>query len=341
MPMLTRSCGRSKRRTREMAERRDSLATLFRMFLPATSANLGPAFDAAALAFDFGLRIEAAPAAEFSIEARGRNAEQCGKMPGNLIVDTYCRLLEREGNQITPLAIRLDNDIPLGMGCGSSAAAVLASVAMAAWFGGLEWDGERIVSEASACEGHPDNVAACWHGGVVLARTPSAAHKHGVPAISVLPIPVTVDWPLLVAIPENPLATSEARRVLPRLYSRVDLIHNVQSAMLLVLAFSQGRGEWLAEALSDRVHHPYRAQLCPLLPALSALSGSDGVNGVALSGAGPSVLMFLQENVEPEEVGSRVESYLTGKGMTAELKFTRISEVGAKDSFAVSAAATR
>ncbi len=102
-----------------------------------------------------------------------------------------------------------------------------------------------------------------------------------------------------MAIPENPLATSEARSVLPRLYSRVDLIHNVQSAMLLVLAFSQGRGEWLSEALSDRVHHPYRAQLCPLLPALTALSGSEGVNGVALSGAGPSVLMFLQEDIRP------------------------------------------
>ncbi len=105
----------------------------FRMFLPATSANLGPAFDAAALAFDFGLRVEAAPAAAFSIDAHGRNADLCGKMPNNLIVDTYTKLLEREGKPVMPLAIRLDNDIPLGMGCGSSAAAVLASVAMAAY----------------------------------------------------------------------------------------------------------------------------------------------------------------------------------------------------------------
>ncbi len=78
-----------------------------------------------------GLRIEAVPASEFSIEAHGRNADLCGKMPGNLIVDTYTQLLEREGKHVTPLAIRLDNEIPLGMGCGSSAAAVLASVAMA------------------------------------------------------------------------------------------------------------------------------------------------------------------------------------------------------------------
>jgi homoserine kinase len=311
------------------------------MFLPATSANLGPAFDAAALAFDFGLRVEAIPAPEFSIEAHGCNADLCGKMPGNLIVDTYTRLLEREAKPVTPLAIRLDNEIPLGMGCGSSAAAVLASVAMAVWFGGLHWDGQRIVSEASACEGHPDNVAACWHGGVVLARTSSAVRGDSVPTIGVLPIPVAVEWPLLVAIPENPLATSEARRILPRLYSRVDLIHNVQSAMLLVLAFGQGRGEWLAEALSDRVHHPYRAQLCPLLPALSALSGSAGVNGVALSGAGPSVLMFLQEDVDRDEIGARVAAHLGDQGLKAELRFTAIGSVGAKDSFPISTPAVR
>jgi len=324
-----------------MPDSRDRSGIFFRMFLPATSANLGPAFDAAALAFDFGLRVEAKAADEFSIEAQGRNADQCGKMPGNLIVDTYTRLLEREGKQVIPLAIHLDNEIPLGMGCGSSAAAVLASVSMAVVFGALDWDGERMVSEASACEGHPDNVAACWHGGVVLARTPTVVRNDTVPTISVLPIPVAVEWPLLVAIPENPLATSEARRVLPRLYSRVDLIHNVQSAMLLVLAFSQGRGEWLAEALSDRVHHPYRAQLCPLLPALTVLSGSDGVNGVALSGAGPSVLLFLQEDVDRDEVSARVAAHLAERGQTAELRFTVIGSVGAKDTFPISTAAAR
>src|ERR1035438_6363862 len=152
MLMPTRFCERSRRRKSEMADR-DPSAMPFRMFLPATSANLGPAFDAAALAFDFGLRVEAIPAAEFNIEAHGRNRDQCGKMPGNLIIDTYTRLLEREGKHVTPLAIRLDNDIPLGMGCGSSAAAVLASVAMAACFGGLGWGGERIVFQAAFFEG--------------------------------------------------------------------------------------------------------------------------------------------------------------------------------------------
>ena len=319
-----------------MTERRDPGDMPFRMFFPATSANLGPAFDAAALAFDFGLKVEARPAAEFSIEAYGRNADLCRKMPNNLIVDTYTRLLEREGKPVTPLAIRLENEIPLGMGCGSSAAAVLASVALASVFGGLDWDSERIVSEASACEGHPDNVAACWQGGVVLVRTPSLVRGDAVPAIHVLPIPVAVEWPLLLAIPEKPLATSEARRVLPRLYSRVDLIHNVQSAMLLVLAFSQGHGEWLTEALRDRVHHPYRAQLCPLLPALTALAGSEGVNGVALSGAGPSVLMFLLEDIDKNELCARVADYLEKQNLRAELRFTTVGQAGARETYPMS-----
>src|SRR5689334_22794388 len=120
-----------------MADRGDPGDMPFRMFLPATSANLGPAFDAAALAFDFGLRVTANTAAEFSIEARGRDTDLCGRMPGNLIIDTYAKLVRREGKEVTPLAIQLDNDIPLGMGCGSSAAAVVASVAMATTFGSL------------------------------------------------------------------------------------------------------------------------------------------------------------------------------------------------------------
>jgi len=89
------------------------------------------------------------------------------------------------------------------------------------------------------------------------------------------------------------------------------------------------------------VHHPYRAQLCPLLPALTALAGAEGVNGVALSGAGPSVLMFLHEDADRDEVGARVAAHLIDKGLTAELRFTAISAIGAKDTFPISATATR
>jgi homoserine kinase len=89
------------------------------------------------------------------------------------------------------------------------------------------------------------------------------------------------------------------------------------------------------------VHHPYRAQLCPLLPALSALSGAEGINGVALSGAGPSVLMFLREDIDRDEIGARIAAHLAESDMAAELRFTAISAIGAKDTFPVSATASR
>lgn len=312
-----------------------------RMFFPATSANLGPAFDVAALAFDFGLRVEASPAQDFSITATGRDAAVCGQLQDNLIFKTYRKLLGREGREIVPLAMRIDNEIPLGMGCGSSAAANLAGVALAATFGGLDWDDERIVSEATAGEGHPDNVAACWFGGVVLARAMGPVREGVTPDIRVMPIPLAVHWPLLLAIPDEPVPTSESRQVLPRLYSRVDLVHNVQSAMMLVLALTQGRGEWLRDALSDRVHHPYRAQLCPLLPVLSEMAGRDGIYGVALSGAGPGVLMFLDPDADQEQVCARVEEHISMASLKAELRPVTISAGGARDTFQISAAASK
>ncbi len=323
-----------------MSEQR-SAAAPFRMFFPATSANLGPAFDVAALAFDFGLRVEAAPAAEFFLLARGRNAELCGRLDGNLTLETYRKILLRENAPVTPLALSIDNEIPLGMGCGSSAAAVLAGVALAAAFGGFDWDSDRIVSEATAIEGHPDNVAACWYGGVVMARVIGNLREGSTLVVQVLPIPLATQWPLLLAIPDDPLPTLEARRVLPRLYSRVDLVHNVQSAMLLVMALTQGRGEWLREALSDRVHHPYRAQLCPLLPALSELAGGDGILGVALSGAGPAVLMFLDTNADQDSVCEHIKTQLRARALKADLRQGTISAIGARDTFQLSATAAR
>ena len=109
-----------------------------------------------------------------------------------------------KAGHVTPLAIRLENEIPLGMGCGSSAAAVLASVAMAVllWRSRLGRRANRFRS--LGVEGHPDNVAACWHGGVVLARTPPAVRNESVSAVSVVPIPVAVKWPLLACDSREP-----------------------------------------------------------------------------------------------------------------------------------------
>jgi len=254
--------------------------------LPATSANLGAGFDAAAAALDFFLEIDAEPAEEFSIDATGRDAVRCSHLEDNLILGVYRKLLAENGRPETPLALRMANGIPLGMGCGSSAAGRLAGIAMAVHFGQLGWSSDQILEEASALEGHPDNAAACWLGGFVAA----ACEGRTVHAARVSP---PSEWRAIIALPSRPLATSKARAVLPDLYSRLDVVANIQSASLLGLAFAQARGDLLRVAMSDRIHQPYRQSICPLLSRILPLAGSHGILGAALSGAGPAMLVVV------------------------------------------------
>jgi homoserine kinase len=286
--------------------------------LPATSANLGPAFDAAALALRLFLKIRARPAKDFSITASGRDSEICGRMENHLILTTYREILRTEGKSPLPLALRLDNQIPIGKGCGSSAAARLAGIALAVHYGKLRWPDSRIVGEASRREHHPDNAAACWMGGLAVARMLSESEAQ---VARFLP---KGNWPLLLAVPEQTLPTEEARRVLPAQYSRADAVTNIQNSLLLLAALVQGNPRLLGSALADRIHQPYRAALCPLLPALEKLAGVSGVLGVALSGAGPSVLIFLDAKASLSRVKARVTEHLRSLGLSAELIATVI-----------------
>ena len=296
----------------------------FRLALPATSANLGPAFDAAALAMDFYIRIEARPADDFSIVAEGRDQDICGKVENHLILSTYREVLSSAGRVITPLSLRIDNDIPIGKGCGSSAAARLSGIALAMRFGRLKWTDAQIVGEASRREHHPDNASACWMGGLTVARMSGEAEAQ------VAVIRPKGKWPLLLTIPDRPLSTEEARRVLPAQYSRADAVINVQNSMLLLAAFTQGRPDFLSAALDDRIHQPYRAALCPLLPCLQELKGNGGILGAALSGAGPSVLVFLDPRTPVSRARKLVAAHIANKGLTGELIETSITSRGGR-----------
>jgi homoserine kinase len=296
-----------------------------RLALPATSANLGPAFDAAALALGLSLKLRARLDNRFSIEARGRDVEICGRLEDHLILATYREVLESAGRPVPPLALRLHNQIPIGKGCGSSAAARLAGIALAVHFGRLRWSDSRIVGEASRREHHPDNAAACWMGGVTVARMAGDAEAQ------VARIAPKGKWPLLLAVPEDSLSTDEARRVLPTQYSRADAVINIQNSMLLLAALVQGRPDLLSSALGDRIHQPYRAALCPLLPALQKLAGVSGILGAVLSGAGPSVLIFLDAKVSAAHSKARIAAHLRASHLSAELISTSINPRGAKE----------
>jgi homoserine kinase len=273
--------------------------------LPATSANLGPGFDALGLAMALYLEIEAdiSDAGAFSITATGRNAQACSVIENNLIFTTYIDVLANAGQVARPLHLEMNNQIPLGMGCGSSAAALVAGVSLANHFGKLGWSPQQILFEACRREGHPDNVAACLCGGVTVSAmsevdVKTATYKN------------SFDWNLILALPSASLSTSKARAMLPERYSRADAVANIQATALLVSAFALGRGDLLSTAMQDRIHQPYRQEACPLLPRLLPLSGTQGILGVALSGAGPSVLLITAGSPEVESVIRRAAGEL-------------------------------
>ncbi len=282
-----------------MSDRKNAPAGGLRLRLPATSANLGPGFDAAAIALDFYLDIEAEAADEFAVSATGFNADRCARLEDNLVIETYKRMLVGSGREIVPLAIRMENGIPLAMGCGSSAAGRLAAIAMAVHFGGLGWDTARILYEAYLLEGHPDNVAACWLGGFVAAACDGAK-------VHVARVVPPAEWRAIVVFPVDSLPTSKARAVLPANYSLADVVANIQSVSMLGLAFAQGRKDLLGVAMKDRIHQPYRAPICTLLPQILPLVEGKGILGAALSGAGPAVLVIVENEAAFEAASDAI-----------------------------------
>ena len=253
--------------------------------LPATSANLGPGLDSLALALKLYLHIDAERSEQFIVGASGRDAKICRATENNLLIDTYTEVLASNNRAFVPLKLGVNNEIPLGMGCGSSAAVRLAAVALASHFGGLAWSRDRILAEASRREGHPDNAAACWLGGFVA----SALDGDLVQAISIAPPP---DWRAIIVMPDRPLATPASRAVLPSTWSRPDVVANLQRVELLTAAFATGNADRMALAMGDRLHQPFRSAVCPLLPRLLPLAGMGVIAGLALSGAGPAVLLL-------------------------------------------------
>ncbi|MBE7180819.1 MAG: homoserine kinase, partial [Terriglobus roseus] len=250
--------------------------------------------------------------------ATGRSAKTIQNVDDNLMLATMRDVLRGVGRDTPSLNIHVHNEIPLGMGCGSSAAALVAGVALASHFGRLGWSAHDVLVEAARREGHPDNVAACVLGGFAA----SAMREGNVDAVALQP---PRPWQILLVLPDAALSTKSARGLLPDSYSRTDTVTNVQNVALLTAAFVSGDEALLRSAMQDRMHQPYRESVCPLLPKLLPLAGRGAVLGVALSGAGPSVLLLVQANAERKPVELLVRDALQAAGANVELLWTAIA----------------
>jgi len=287
--------------------------------VPASSANLGPGFDALGLALGVYLECRFRPSARLEIRVSGREAEAIPTGEDNLIWQTAQRVAADVGEPLAPIELEIYNDIPIGKGMGSSAAALTAGVVIADHLLGLGWKPLRILDEAARIEGHPDNVSACVLGSIVA----SAIDSGGAARAVRLDLPAR--FGVAVVVPDFDLPTAKARSVLPDSYSRADAVFNVQRAALLIAALATGTISAFPTALEDRYHQSYRVPLVPGLDEILKLR-APGLLGCALSGAGPSILVFYERGYEP--VCDLVRQVFAMHGHASEILWTQIAEKG-------------
>lgn len=289
--------------------------------VPATSANLGCAFDCAALALSLYLNLHVTPRSDGTVSVRyqGVNPERISVDQNNLVVRTISSTLESWGKN-RGFDLEIDNQIPVGVGLGSSAAAIVGALAACHWLADRPLSDEVLVSLATRLEGHPDNVAAAWHGGFTVA----VQHQEGTLACSCA-VPDSVR--LVLVVPDYPLPTEKARQVLPAYYSRAEAIHNLQRAVMLAAQFFSGKARFHPECFADRWHQHYRATLIPGLSEVLSLSHPE-MQGVCLSGAGPSILAFARRDAPA--IGELICQTLARHGVNAQTRILAADNEGAK-----------
>ena len=251
--------------------------------VPASSANLGPGFDALGLALALynEVTIEESDAVAVSIEGGGHGRLDAGA--DNVVARGARLAYDAAGRAFPGARIHCVNRIPLSRGLGSSAAAWVGGLVGANALLGEPIDRGGILTLAAHAEGHPDNVAAAVLGGLTV----SCATPSGIAAVS-LAVPPALRWVALV--PEVESATRDARAVLPAEIPRADAVFNVQRVSLLLAALGAARLDMIATAMDDRLHQPYRLRLFPWMEKVVAAAHAAGALGCALSGAGPSML---------------------------------------------------
>jgi homoserine kinase len=261
--------------------------------VPATSANLGPGFDALGLALDFRDRIRAEvidSGIEISVEGVGQ-----GEVPlddNHLVYQAMSRAFAAMDCEVPGIRLSCENSIPHSRGLGSSSAAIVAGICAARGLvagGSLLMDDDAVFSLATAIEGHPDNVAPAFFGGFTIACSDGDRF---------LAAPVSVDprVNVVVFVPPDPVETKVARGLLPETVSHADAAANSGRAALLVAALSR-QPELLFPATEDRLHQAYREPVMPDTLRFVRELRADGVAAV-VSGAGPTVLAFTDASAQ-------------------------------------------
>jgi homoserine kinase len=294
----------------------------WRAVVPATSANLGCAFDCGGLALKLYLTVLFIPrdVPELTIEYEGPTPDRFPLDSSNLLLEALRLAAGRLGAGVPCGQVRAESGFPIGVGLGSSAAAVVAGLLLGARYSGKDLEAGQLLRWAEELEGHIDNAAAAYYGGMVLSLGNNL--ERVITAKTAFPEAIR----LVVVSPSLAVPTHEARQVLPESYERADVLHTLQRTALLAATCFSGRFELFPELFDDKLHHPFRQRLAPGLEGCLRLR-HEGLLGVAISGSGSSVIAFTVK--DESEIARAIQEIFTKKGVSSEARFTSADNNGA------------
>ena len=262
--------------------------------LPASSSNLGAGFDCFGVALNLYLTIRASvnpSVQQCKVRTTGaRENAALPKGPTNLIYRAMLFAASRERLQLPPVELSVHNEIPLASGLGSSAAAIVGGIKLAGLLCGKDLPSSQIQNLATEFEGHPDNAGATLYGGFVISSRKDVDHV----------VSIKHEWSndirFVVVSPHSQVSTQAARALIPRSISRSDAVFNLQRTALFASAVQNRRYDLLWEGMRDRLHQSHRASLVPGIKEALAIEQRKGLLGIALSGAGPSIIALVNED---------------------------------------------
>jgi homoserine kinase len=256
--------------------------------VPASTANLGPGFDSIGLAVDLYLTLEIELNSSWEFVPKTKELEQFPRDEQHFICQVAKQVAAKYGKYLHPCKVTLESDIPLTRGLGSSAAAIVAGIELADAVGNLEMTKHEKLLFATELEGHPDNAGASLYGGLVIGCYQQTQ-------VDMISIP-NLSMEMVAVVPQEELQTKVARDVLPDIFPYLDAIKASSTANLLVGALLSENWDLAGKMMEqDLFHQPYRRQLIPHYDEIEKSARENGAFGVALSGAGPTVLCFTKE----------------------------------------------
>jgi homoserine kinase len=287
---------------------------------PATSANLGPAFDAAGIALAWWDELEVRPAPADAIQVSGEQAELLGTGRDNLVAVAMRRLAEAAGATLPPLHLSMVKGFPLGRGFGSSAAAVVLGLVAARELVAPGLPEAELLALACELEGHPDNATPCLHGGATLSWVEDGRPRWRA-------VPVHPDLVAVALVAPEPMATSEARRLLPERVPFAVAAHTGARSAMLALALA-GDAELLLPATEDQLHQPQRLASTPGAAELLERLRAAG-HAAFLSGAGPSLLVLGPRAAAEGAMADAKEALAAGAAEGWRIRRLELARTGA------------